>query len=488
MSNFKYYIISLLAFTLFTTSCHKDKDIDNPPVEINEEALNVNTFILENMNDYYLWTDNIPDDLDPKSTENSIEFFEQTRYRGDTGEYDAETGIYKNGDPWSFITDDLQGLIDYFNGVRKSTGYYLYAYSLNDGTDNFALVVAYVYANSPASEAGLKRGSVIMKIDGEYVNQYNANELLSRESYDITLGSFDFINEKFDLLDETKTITSVELNTNPIIKSEVYDINGTKVAYLLYNSFIHNYDNELIAEFEKYKSEGVTELVLDFRYNGGGSVASAINIASMIAPQNAIGSVFLKKMYNEGLQNFLINSPDYGQEFLEDNLSSSAYGYEDDGIVGSAMPNLDLNRVYVIGQEGTASASELVINGLIPYMNVITVGDRTHGKYVASITIENEKYTNWAIQPIVFKSANANDETDYWDGFEAQLAVEDHPIYGDFGVNILSGYVEPMLYTALSDIEGTLAKKQLFSPVSNTVVKMPVEKANLSQTMVYDIK
>lgn len=483
----KINIFLVIAFIgLSTVSCNKTDDS-----KISEEALNVNNFVLEYMDFFYLWTDKIPNNLDASSTEDSKAFFDKVVYKGNDGTYDEDLDANRDGDRWSFITDDLQGLLDYFNGIRTSSGYYPYSYRIEEGSDKLALVVAYVYSNSPASDVGLKRGSVIMKIDGKELTKDNINELYGQESYTITMGKYDFNNKEFVVLDETKSIAKIDMNTDPIIKSEIYTINGTKVAYLLYNSFIHNYDDDLISEFEKYKAQGVTELVLDFRYNGGGAVTSALNIASMVAPQTDVeqGEVFLKKQYNNELQNLYLEDPNYGEEFLQNKLSNKAYGYEGDGgIAGMDMPNLDLSRVYVIGLHGTASASELVINGLRPYMNVVTIGENTHGKYTASSTLKNKDYPNWAIQPIIFKSANADGISDYWDGFEPVIGERDQPIYGDFGYDEISNTGEPMLMAALNDIAGVVAKKQDTEILEHDVVIMPVENAGLSTTMIYDIE
>jgi len=479
-----FFVFALISISII--SCTKET-----PNKISDEAINVNKFIVEYMDYFYLWSDDIPENLDPETNEDSKEFFNSILYKGNDSTYDEELDANRDGDRWSFITDDLQGLLDYFNGVRTSAGYYPYAYRIEEASDKLALVVAYVYDNSPASDAGLKRGSVIMKIDGKDLTNNNINALFGQDSYTITLGKFDFDTEKFITLDETKNITKIELNTNPIIKSEIYDVAGKKVAYLLYNSFIHNYDDELISEFEKYKNQGVTELVLDLRYNGGGAVTSAINIASMIAPKSEVDnkSIFLKKHYNKELQEQLLNDPNYGEEFLQDRLTDKAYGYKDDGgIQGTALPNLNLSRVYVIGLDGTASASELVINGLDPYMNVITVGEKTHGKYTASVTFENKKHKNWAIQPIIFKSANAEGKTDYWNGLPPTIEIKDMPIYGDFGYDEVSKKGEYMLMAALKDIAGVSAKKQAFDAIEFKTKKMPVENPGLNTTMIYDVE
>lgn len=485
MGLLKIYKIIFLALVMSTVmSCNKEDST------ISKEALNVNEFVLDYMDYFYLWTAEVSTNLDPKGTRDSKDFFDKVVYKGTSATYDSDLDANRDGDRWSFITDDLQGLLDYFNGVRTSAGYYSYAYRIGE-TGNLALVVAYVYENTPASEANFKRGTVILKVDGQDLTDENINTLLSQESYVATMGEYDFGNKEFVSLNKTSEIIKREIHTNPIIKSEIYNIDGVKIAYLLYNSFIHNYDDELIVEFQKYKDAGVTELVLDFRYNGGGAVSSALNISSMIAPQSAIGEVFLKKKYNDKLQDTYLNDSRYGKGYLEDKLSSVAYGFEDDGgIKGTVLPNLDLNRVYVIGLEGTASASELVINGLEPYMpgRVITVGGRTHGKYTASTTFKNKDYPNWAIQPIIFKSANANDVSDYWNGFEAKLSVDDQPIYGDFGYDVDLRVGEKMLTEAINDITDRAAKKESFEEVTYDVVKMPVSNSRLSTTMIYDVK
>ena len=489
INRFSQFLL-LAFFSVSISSCEKkDPEVSTPEDKISAEALSANSFILDYMDYFYLWSEEVPKGLDVTSYEDSKEFFNEFIYEGTSENYDKELEANSDGDSWSFITDDLQGLLDYFNGIRTTSGYYPYSYLIEEGSENLVLVVAYVYDNSPASDASLKRGSVIMQIDGKDLTAQNVNELYSQESYSITMGEFDFNTKKFVLLNETKTITKAEIDTNPIIKSEIYNIDGVKVAYLLYNSFIHSYDNQLISEFEKYKAEGVTELVLDLRYNGGGAVTSALNIASMIAPKSAIGEVFLKKQFNTKLQAEFINDPNYGESYLENNLSDKAYGNEDDGgIIGTSLPNLNLNRVYILGLNGTASSSEIVINGLEPYMTVMTVGEKTYGKNVASTTFQNKEYPNWAIQPIIFKSANADGKSDYWNGIAARIAAEDNPIYGDFGYDNINETFEPMLHAALADIAGIVTKKQAFDDIGFKIENMPVENPRLNTIMIYDIK
>lgn len=473
MKKYFFYLYILLFVYIFHSCTKKEEDSKISEIE------NVNMFSLDNMKYYYLWENLIPKNITGKSNEDPKKFFDRLTYKGNATD--------TKGDPWSFITDDLEGLLSYFSGVRKTPGFYLYKYNISEDSDNIALVVAYVYTNSPAYIAGLKRGSIIMKIDGKALTNDNVSSLLNNDTYEITLGKKE--NDTFVATSEKKSISVVELNADPILKSDIYTVNGTKIAYLLYNSFTHNYDQELITEFEKYKNEGVSELVLDLRYNGGGSVATAINIASMVVPKEAIGKVFLKKIYNKELQDYFVNNPKYGTSFLEDKLSDKASGYEGDNVVGTNLPNLNLSKIYIIGLNGTASASELIINGLKPYMNVITVGEKTLGKYVASITLKNKVYTNWAIQPIVFKSANADDETDYWDGFQPDINIKDRPDLGDFGRDENTGYTEPMLDEAIKDITGVSSKKESYKVYKDYKINEISNDYNgLDKVMLYDIK
>jgi C-terminal processing protease CtpA/Prc len=182
----------------------------------------------------------------------------------------------------------------------------------------------------------------------------------------------------------------------------------------------------------------VNELILDFRYNPGGSVSTATLLASLIAPADVVANeeVFIKYIWNDIINDYWVNEE--GEE--SENLIIKFL---------NAGQNLNLNRLYVLTSDNTASASELVINGLRPYMDVIMVGDTTHGKYTASITLhDEEKSFNWAIQPIVLKTANINNETDYRDGL-----VPDHLADDDYFAP-LGSLEEDRLATAISLITG----------------------------------
>jgi C-terminal processing protease CtpA/Prc len=156
-------------------------------------------------------------------------------------------------------------------------------------------------------------------------------------------------------------------------------------------------------------------LVLDLRYNPGGSVSTATLLASLIAPGDIVSNkeIFVKYIWND-----IVDA--YWRDKEGDDSENLIIKFLD------VVENINLSRLYVIVSGSSASASELLINGLKPYMDVILIGETTHGKYTASITLHNEeKSFNWAIQPIVLKTANINGETDYKDGLIPNYLVED---------------------------------------------------------------
>ena len=173
----------------------------------------------------------------------------------------------------------------------------------------------------------------------------------------------------------------------------------------MYNSFTSSYDSQLNAAFAQLKGEGATELVLDLRYNSGGSVQTAVYLASMITGQFN-GQLFAKEKWNDEVQVwFDANHPDWISNNFVNKITK-------EGNIEESINSLNLPKLYVITSSSSASASELIINGLKPYINVITIGTKTSGKYTGSITLyDSDTFGRtganlnprhkWAIQPIV---------------------------------------------------------------------------------------
>jgi C-terminal processing protease CtpA/Prc len=218
----------------------------------------------------------------------------------------------------------------------------------------------------------------------------------------------------------------------------------------MYNSFIADFDDELNAVFANFKANGVTELVLDFRYNPGGSVFSAITLSSLVTGQFN-GEVFSREQWNTEIQEY----------FQENNSGQLENRFVNETRSGQSLNSLNLNRVYVITTGRSASASELVINGLNPYIDVVQIGASTTGKFQASITLyDSEDFTKtnvnpnhkYAMQPLVLKSLNSIGFTDYFDGFSPGLEFE---LAEDFtNLDVLGSETEPLLAIAIVDITG----------------------------------
>ena len=385
---FTIFILSIL-LTFSVSSCKDDNlppDSENP--EIPDSVLLINNFIHDNMDFAYFWNDKMPD-LDPKKQPDPKEYFDAL--------------LYKEIDRWSFITDDYKALLDYFSGKRKSVGYSFRLYRLSASSNDVVGFIEYVNPNTPADTAGLKRNDMFFEINGTKLTTENYQDLLGLDSFTLTLGELNDdltitpLSPKVDLIAEVLTI-------DPILLDTVIEHAGEKIGYLVYNSFVANYDNELEEVFGRFKDAGVNDLILDLRYNSGGSVNTAVLMASMIAPNSAIGKLLLKNSFNENLTNYFKEKYPNDESVFADSLISTDN-------------NLDLPRYVALTSFKTASASEMVIYTLMPYMNVIQIGEQTHGKYYASITLSDQhKKHNWAIQPIVMRAENADNSIDYSQG------------------------------------------------------------------------
>jgi carboxyl-terminal processing protease len=382
ISRFKL-IFSLALISYSMTFCSDDKD---PEPDL--EYLEINNFIEENMSIYYFWNEEMPE-IDPKKEKDPEAYFQKL--------------LKKPDDRWSFITDDYQALVNYFAGIQKTTGYSLLPMLSPTGNNKVIAFIEYVHRDSPAEKAGLKRGDMICKIDGQEMNTQNFSDLLSRESFDITLGKLNTDNTITELPTQI-SLDAVELKMHPIIASTIIEQSGHKIGYLAYSSFVSNYDTAIISTFEKFKNEGISDLILDLRYNGGGSMNSASLIADIIVPQGNAGNTFIEEVYNDLLTRAY-------EEQLNYTTDSFRIQFEEN------PQNINLDRIFVLTTSSTASASETIIYGLDPYMQVTQIGDTTHGKYYGSFTIHDEKGNhNWAIQPIVMRSINATNNIDYTRG------------------------------------------------------------------------
>jgi C-terminal processing protease CtpA/Prc len=240
------------------------------------------------------------------------------------------------------------------------------------------------------------------------------------------------------------------LSENPVYINKVIKSGNAKIGYLMYNGFYPNYETQLNNALGELKSQGITDFVLDLRYNLGGSVATATRLASMITGQFK-GQVFARQQWNAKVEaNFNATKRDNLTNFFTDKINS-----------GATINSLNLTKIYILTSENTASASELVINGLKPYINVIQIGDFTTGKNVGSITLYDspdfsKKDINpshrYAMQPLVLKIVNKDGFGDYnKGGLKPDVELKE-----DFTkLGVLGDLSDPLLDLAISKIKGS---------------------------------
>jgi len=447
--------LTLLIIIVLLSNCKKDNQPD--PIVV-KEATEVNKFIYNGLKDYYLWNAQVPELSDAKYNDKSTLNKFLNTYTDPNALFTHLLYQYKVIDKWSFIVDDSKIIDDWIQGISETMGFDFMLVRIGTSDDVFGFV-RYVYKGSPAEKAGIKRGNLFMKVDDQQLTIANYQKLLfTKTTYSLSMATI--IGNSVSLNGNTVTMTAIKMQENPIQLDTVLNVNGQKVGYLVYNAFNAEFDLKLNDVFKKFKDAGISKLILDLRYNGGGSVQTAKYLASMIYG-TATSKVFLKNVYNVGLQDY----------FTRTNGAASLNEYFPDKIEKTAttpvtpINTLNLSSLYVITSSNSASASELLINGLKPYLKITNVGFNTAGKYVASVTIKDwddkgvvNPNHKWAMQPIIVKIANSEGISDFVSGlvpdFEAREDIANLLPFGDQN--------ETLLKAVLNNIKGIpMATKSL---------------------------
>jgi C-terminal processing protease CtpA/Prc len=447
MKKLFFFFLILLFFPLLN-SC-EDNDDNLVPSE-----LEVNDFVWKGLNLYYLWQADVPDLADNRfSNQSELNAFLKT--------YDSPTTLFNHLridntiDRFSVIFSDYTVLEGILTGNTKNNGVD-YGIKLKPGSDTEVFGwVRYIIPNSDASTKDIQRGDIFYAINGIPLTVDNYRTLLADDTYTLNLADYDGGNITPN--GQSVTLTKTELAENPIFINTVINQGTHNIGYLMYNGFYSAYDNQLNDVFGNFISQNVTDLVLDLRYNSGGSVNTATKLASMITGQFS-GQIFAKQQWNAK-----------AQAYYESNNPASLLNKFYSGLNG-----LNLNKVYVLTSKSTASASELVINCLKPYIEVIQIGDKTTGKNVGSVTLyDSPTYGKtdvnpshkYAMQPIVLKIVDKNGFGDYTTGIAPTLTNTYIELFEDMGV--LGNPSEPLLSRAINLI--TASGKQ--AAVSNDVSK-----------------
>jgi len=416
------WIFILLFLLALVAGCDKDDPTQDPQSPVNnngkeeiqvpDSIIAINKFIKGEMEIYYLWNEYMPD-LDYTKQPDPFEFF--------------DTLLYKPVDRWSFLTDDYQALMESYQGIEESMGHSFGLYLYSNSDDGVFGVIQFVYPGSPAAEAGLKRGDLFTAINGEDLTVDNYQTLLNNNAYTLTVAE---IQGKTVVPVREVQLKARKITENPILYYDTLHCNGTVIGYLVYKNFLSNYNDSLSDAFAWLDAAGIDEMVLDLRYNNGGAIVSMQHLASILAPAQQINNadVIITDEYN-AILTYYYNNQGISLETCFFNIS----------------PNLNLNRLYILTGRNSASASEALIIGLDPYMDVITIGQQTHGKYTGAFVIyDTEKKHNWAMQPIVFKYANSVGFSDFPDGLTPDYSGDDDLFYplGDRNEGLLASAIE----------------------------------------------
>ena len=415
-------ISTFLVLIILLSNCKKD--IKPEPVVI-KEANVVNKFIYNGLKDYYLWSDQVPNLSNAKFViKDSVNAF-LNRYADPNLLFTDLLYQYKTIDKWSFIVDDSQVIDDWIQGISKTMGFDFMLARIGTSDDVFGFV-RYVYKDSPAAKAGIKRGNLFMKVDGTQLTVDNyQTQLFTKVTYTMSMATISgtTISEN----GKTVTMTAIQMQENPIQLDTVMQVGTFKVGYLVYNGFNADFDIQLNNVFKKFKDTGIDKLILDLRYNGGGSVQTAKYLASMIHGTST-SEIFLKRQYNTALQNYLVDAN--GASSMNESFTGTIL--KTSTTPETPINTLNLSKLYVLTSDNTASASEALLNGLKPYMQIFNVGINTAGKYVGSITLKDwdangvvNPNNNWAMQPIVVKIANKDGISDFVNGLTPDYMAEE---------------------------------------------------------------
>lgn len=428
----KKLILPLLLLIFFTGACSKDDDVAEPQENtenIDPAEIEVERFIYRAMDDWYLYEAEVP--------ELGEGYFSSLEKRNEyLASFDTPQALFDDlqasHDRFSFMWNDYEELEKLlYSGIEKSTGM-VYGLGRINGTDDVFGIVYYVLPGTSAEERGVLRGDAFKEINGQKLTVSNYRSLLGMDSYTLTIA--DIEGGKITNTDRKVELVNQELAENPVYMTSVFEIEGQKIGYLLYNGFTMDFDPKLNEAFGNLKAEAIDHLILDLRYNSGGSVGTAIDLASMITGQFN-GELLAQTMLNEKWQKIYEKE---APEALEYRFNSTIH-------TGEAINSLNLDQVYVIATKKSASASELLINGLNAYIDVVHVGENTAGKFQGSRTLydsnnmffskkdvnPNHKY---AVQPLITKFANAHGVTDFVNGLQPDIeASENINDYGPLG-------------------------------------------------------
>ncbi|MGF1560398.1 MAG: S41 family peptidase [Flavobacteriaceae bacterium] len=514
----KKYFLLFLILGIVLVNCKKNDDSPDANPIVSEEPdeettvepklvadYPVQNFMWTAMNAYYFYQADVADLADTRFTteEGYADFLSSTVNPSDF----YFNKLLASADRFSFLNEDYAELANDFAGISKSNGleFGLSLYGANNDVFGF---VRYVVKGSNASSKDIKRGDIFTTVDGQglfYNSETDNNlDLLFGDNDTYTLGMADIINLTIVPNNKTVTLTKEEgLIEDPILVQETLDIGGQKVGYLMFNQFAGGSGEPLNDAFGRFKTNGVTDLILDLRYNPGGFAHITQILGSLIYGPNP-DDLFFKRRFNAKIQATF--GPGDGETYFVSDTGTF------DGSNETPLNSLNLTKIYIIATGNSASASELLINGLRPYLDVVHIGSTTVGKNQGSITFVDDPSNGyfydpetvnqinpnnrWAIQPIVSQTENSAGFGDYSAGLVPNIQIDEDitelGVLGDMNERLLAraiqeltGISSKMDFTAKipvdlvtsSSLRGPMGGKLLFIDVPASF-KIPYKREN----------
>lgn len=455
--------VNIEEYQTVTFSIEQEKE----QVEVNSKPVQgINSIIDDYLVDNYLWNDdykNLSRDMSKPFVDFYDNFLRTTLMGMTTNTLDKKYRIIeydKDGNPvygyalYSYVDRiargrssrnlDMQSGVNH--GIKKAGKIRSFGFSRlivktivnNEGhsTGKYGFVVQAVYPHSPADTLGIGRGTVISQIDGKEVTEANYNSLYY-SLLNPTKSNVKLLVEYPDSTSEL-SLSSEMLDPTPILENKVLEEGGNKIGYLMYDAFDAAYDNDLLEVLADFKAKGITNLVLDLRYNGGGYVISSNMLSSCLIGDGCRNKIFQYYRYNASrMADVGKTQKETGNTYDEAvNLFGEKHMYDDYFGVNLDSYSLGLKRLFVLTTKNTASASESLINSLRGHgISVVVIGEKTNGKNAGMETIgfESGGYT-YELAPITFQYYNTIKETVPSDGIPVDYAVADwNGGYGDFG-------------------------------------------------------
>jgi carboxyl-terminal processing protease len=418
-SLYNYFRVLILA-AFFLQSCNDDSIISNEVV--------INNHLYGAMKDIYLWYEKLPV-LNPSLYSTPYELMEALRY--------------KEIDRWSFVLSWNEYQQYFEEGKMIGHGFMI----SRDNDEN--LRIAFIYPSTSAYSKGIRRGWIIEKINGVIATPSNVIDLLGAGNTGVE-NTIEFIDN--DNISRTILLKKEELSIHPVLYSEIINTGGKKIGYVVFQDFIEAANDEIDSVFNNFKQEHIDDLILDMRYNGGGSVDVAVHLSGWLAGNANANNTLIKFQHND-----------------KNKQRDTSFTIPYNGA------SLDLSRIAFIGTSSTASASELIINGMIPYMQVDLVGTPTNGKPVGMYVLELGNH-DYAAFPVCFKYTNAQDAGDFYDGLQPEILVNDD-LTRDFG-----DPNEAMLKAAVNYLtSGTVVTVAKKSTIENEIIIPPTNLAEFQR-------